>query len=159
MHAPNWAMTDEQWQELAEVEAVLDIVKFYTTAVQYERRPMAALGHPLRSRLLKQLRADAIPVVDLNNVTASSNVPRVHKPVATWSNLGKKCLRRAILEAERRFCGNDALEEGTEDNNNLNHGQPHLMDLQACAMMLDPRTVILTRTLTLNVVPVSLCTV
>lgn len=146
---PSWTLTMAEWQQLAEVEAVMRIVQFYTTAVQHEKVPMAALGHELRTRLLRELRADAISVIDLPNVTDSPIVPRVKKPVAEWSALGKRCLRRAKLEAERRFCGNKALDEGTEEDNQLNDAVPALTDMQGAAMLLDPRTIPLASALVL----------
>ena len=71
----SWDITRDEWEALAEVEAVLHIVKKFTTIVQTEKHFMAGLGHYVRDNLFEQLRAPTISVVDLDNITAASEVP------------------------------------------------------------------------------------
>ncbi len=58
--------------------------------------------------------------------------PRVNKDVIEFTVIGFKALQRAILETERRFCGNQTEE--------LNHNNVLLNDRLKMAMFLDLRT-------------------
>lgn len=128
--------TAGEWQAVAEVEAVLRIVQFHTTIVQTEKRPMAAFANIVRRNLLTQLRAKSLSVIDVVNVSSSPKVPRKDVAVDNLTAIGKMCLKRAQLEAERRFCGNI----GTEITDIS--GAPVVMTAwQDVAMLMDPRTV------------------
>ena len=131
----SFLMARSQWTELAEMEAVLTTVRFHTTIVQTEKTPMAAFAHEIRSNLLRQLRSENLAVVDLPNVAKERTLPRIQFPVLQLTALGRTCLLRAQLEAERRFCRN----EGTELTSIS--GAPAVFELwQQLPVLLDPRT-------------------
>jgi hypothetical protein len=130
-------MDQEQWLEVADVEAVLHVVKQYTTLVQTEKRPMAGFSRLIREGLLRNLRADTISVIDINAVTKAPAVPRVARPVANLTAVGATCRLRAQLEAERRFCGNAGVLL-TEINGN----DARFEKWQTLPALLDPRTLV-----------------
>jgi hypothetical protein len=67
------------------------------------------------------------------NATESPSLPVKKKPLYTWTAVGLKALRRAKLEAERRFCDSDS-EKPT--------GESVVLELRdKLKMLLDPRTV------------------
>ena len=59
-------------------------------------------------------------------------MPRVNKSVVEFTTIGFKALQRAILETERRLCGNNTEE--------VNNGKVTLNDREKMAMLLDLRT-------------------
>jgi hypothetical protein len=73
---------------------------------QTEKLYVHALSAPLHEKLLHDLRADTFDVVDLRRVSASPILPLRRKPKSHFSATGLECLLRAILEFERRYCGN-----------------------------------------------------
>ena len=58
--------------------------------------------------------------------------PHVNKDLVEFTAIGLKALQRAILDTERRFCGNQTKE--------LNHNNVLLNDRKKMAMLLDLRT-------------------
>ena len=46
-------------------------------------------------------------MIDIESWSAYSKVPRLEKDVHDMSEAGRICRKRAILETERRFFGND----------------------------------------------------
>jgi len=74
-----------------------------------------------------------VRLIDHANVQPKQpNLPRVSFPVAQLSLLGKECLGRATLEAERRYCGNTG--------ETLTGEAVVLSDYDLAAALLDPRT-------------------
>ena len=78
-------------------------------------------------------RGGTFKVADWKSVTASPVLPLVDKSGASFSAVGQVALQRAILEGERRFCGNK-----TEV---LTGAPVELTRRDKQAMLLDLRTV------------------
>ena len=72
-------------------------------------------------------------MVDLSSITASPNLPVLERPVEDFADMGKTCLQRATLEAERRHCGNSG--------DSLTGADVVATDRELLALLLDPRTV------------------
>ena len=80
---------------------------------------------------MTRLRDNKLGVVDMSNVT-KSKTPRVNVNVADLTQVGRTAKDRAILEGERRFCGNK-----TDDIS----GDAVIMNkMERVAMLLDLRT-------------------
>ncbi len=58
---------------------------------------------------MSRLRGDKLGVVDMPNVN-KRNTPRINVNVEDLSLVGRTARDRAILEVERRFCGNKTDE-------------------------------------------------
>ena len=85
----------------------------------------------IKQTTIIRLRNDNLAVVDLGKVT-KTKVNRVDMGMSTLSTVGKEARDRAILEGERRFCGNK-----TEDIT----GAPVVMNkMEMVSMLLDLRT-------------------
>ena len=93
---------------------------------------MTALGVLLKEQMMASLRAKSFEVVDLPRVSESAVLPRVHKLVADFTDVGKEARRRGTLEGERHYCGN-----GTEV---LTNAPVLLTDRDKIATVLDART-------------------
>ena len=128
-------LTAQEWLEIRDIEAVMAIVGRYTTVVQTEAAFMRAIGIVELHQLLASLRAQTIDVIDMENVTEANTEPRKSVRVDELSDVGKTCLKRAILEAERRFCGNTA-----ETIEGISGGGIHVALEDVQALLLDPRT-------------------
>jgi len=99
---------------------------------QTEKLYVHALCAPLHEKLLRDLRADSFDVVDLRRVSASPILPLRRKLKSSFTITGLECLGRAILEFERRYCGNK-----TEC---LQHNRLIYKYHEMLATMIDPRT-------------------
>ena len=64
-----WRITDDNWEALAEMEAVAKVITDVTTRVQTENSQMGAMGHLIHLRLLEQLRSSELLVLDLDNIS------------------------------------------------------------------------------------------
>ena len=136
-------LTDVQWQTAREFEAVLNQTKHLTTLAQKEKMfvgpyvPLvllkleAALKSNQRARALIAPRAfacwldhlacafvarRAVAIIKRDKVSAGSSVEHAREmcDVADMTPLGKECLKRALVEFQRRFCGKD-IEEPVSD--------------------------------------------
>ena len=86
------------WQQVREVEGILDLVRYLTTVAQYENYYMAAYGPVFKLNLYEKLRASTIDLVDLSLWDkARWHAPRISVNVNTLSDIGKEVRRRAIL--------------------------------------------------------------
>jgi len=74
---PGWPFKAEDWQGVAEFEAVLNCTKVTSTLAQREQGFMGAYTPLIKSLALTKLRADVVYVIDMPNVRASPNVPRL----------------------------------------------------------------------------------
>ena len=54
------------WQQVREVEGILDLVRYLTTVAQYENYYMAAYGPVFKLNLYEKLRASTIDLVDIS---------------------------------------------------------------------------------------------
>ncbi|KAJ1449317.1 hypothetical protein M885DRAFT_590501 [Pelagophyceae sp. CCMP2097] len=129
-----WKLTEEEWEATAEIEAVLRISGEVTATVQTETHYMGALGRCIHVDMLDKYHAESLLVIDLENLSSSNVLPR--KPKFTVDGLtaiGAETLRRAVLEAERRHCGN---------RTEVVNGSSGVVasDREYTAMLLDPRT-------------------
>lgn len=97
----------EQWQAVSEFEGILDIPKTMSTYAQSEAHFLGAYGPVLKKMTLKRLRKEEVAVIDLASVNATETEPkRKNVPELQLSETGRTALRRARLEAERRWCDN-----------------------------------------------------
>jgi hypothetical protein len=129
---PGWSFKAEDWQGVAEFEAVLNCTKVTSTLAQREKGFMGAYTPLIKSLALTKLRADVVYVIDMPNVRASPNVPRLPIKVEDLTYMGQTAKVRATLEGERRWCGNE-----TEDVTGapVNMGKHELL-----CTLLDKRT-------------------
>ena len=106
IHKPEWLLTPTQWRTGTEILALLAISADVATLSQTEKKYVTALLVPLKMRMMRRYRRDVLRVIVLNEVTASPSMPHVMTNVTDMTRAGKNARDRAILEGERRFCGN-----------------------------------------------------
>ena len=75
----NWELTDSEWQTIVEMEAVLRVIKDFSTIVQSEQFCLGGLGFIIRRNLLKSVRADSFDVIDLSNISPSKEITSMCK--------------------------------------------------------------------------------
>ena len=131
-HVPKWDLKIEDWSTMAEFEAVLNATRVTSTLSQIEKDYMAAFTMLIKSLCMKKLRAATLDVIDADRVGASPRVARRSVDVADLSEHGNTARVRALLEGERRWCGNTT--EGVL-NLPIEMGRHELL-----AMVLDKRT-------------------
>mmetsp|Transcript_35623 Transcript_35623/g.87622 ORF Transcript_35623/g.87622 Transcript_35623/m.87622 type:complete len:467 (-) Transcript_35623:497-1897(-) len=125
--------TTEMWMQIAEFEATLNCSKLTTTLCQTEVYYLSAFGHLIKTATIRALRANKFSVVVLSEVTRDPMLPRREKSLVDFTPVGRECVMRARLEAERRFCGNTTEEvDGTSQ---VAVGRTEMLSL-----LLDPRT-------------------
>ena len=114
-HSVNFNMSPADWQSMAEMEAVLNVTRKCSTLAQVEKGYMAAYTHLIKQDLLNTLRSGQLRVVKLEKVSADPKLEREVVEDTSMSDVGRECVRRAILEAERRW-GENTTEhlEGSE---------------------------------------------
>ena len=134
VHNKDWQLDDQEWESVVEFHAILGIGKWFTTFVQHERSMTTAFSVPMKRKLLEQLRGESIQVVDLDKVTDAPKLPTKTKLVSDMTEIGRECLERAKLEAERRFAGNKTEE--------LTNADVVLEKREGLSMLLDPRTLV-----------------
>ena len=136
-HPENWPDTHD-WKVAREFEGVLNVSRALTTIAQYESKYNAACGPVVKLMVYKNLNAPKIKVVDCNNWKLAPRAPRTELAITEMSELGKKCVKRATVEFERRFMGN---KEEAPFNLQLppRQGRLDVNDRQKVAMFLDPR--------------------
>lgn len=108
--ALSWKLSAQYWANIRYFEGIISIADKALKLVQHEAKFMGSLPSVLKIYLsiemLSKLRGDKLNVVSLEEVTASSKLPRVNLNVSDFTEVSQTCLLRAQLEAERRFCGN-----------------------------------------------------
>lgn len=87
-------------------EGILAIADKTVKLVQHERLFMGALSVMVKMEMLSKLRLPSISIVHLESVTASPRMLKCKVNVGELFSVSAECLRRARLEAERRYCGN-----------------------------------------------------
>lgn len=130
-----WAMTSEEWSALAEMEAVTKVVTDTTTLAQTENAQMGAMGYVIHCELLKRLRSDQFEVLNLAHIKKDRQ-ERHTVLVSDFTPVGRMCLKRARLEAERRLCGSKAVS--VDNVSGSIPVKPHKREILCLA--LDPRT-------------------
>ena len=97
---------------LRHMEGVLCIVRIFTTMSQCEKYIVRGIRPVCKVMLMNTLRADTILVLK-KDMLAKGKAERMQCPVEQLCDVGKQCLRRAIIEAEHRVCTNDT-RKGSE---------------------------------------------
>ena len=161
VHSLSWTLTDEQWADIKDFEAVGTITAvvtkvnargrfslccsyillFYDLTIclsiqlaQFESLFTGAYGPLILGATYKKLTATHISVIDGPNVTKQLPLPRISKAVLEFSPVSREMLRRTVLEFQRRYCGNTT--ETVVDGLNLVIG-----DRELVVTYLDLRTV------------------
>ena len=128
----NEKMNDREWDTAAELEACLYLTKPVSKLVQTEQHPVSAFRAVLLQDLLDGFRAPTLDVINLQEVGVSPRLPRIKVAEGTLTIVGKTCKDRCLLEAERRFAGNDSEE--------LTGADVEINDNDGLCTLLDPRT-------------------
>ena len=130
--SPTWKLHGD-WDTIAEFESVLHVTKMATSLAQIEKDYAGAYAGIIKRAVLNTLRKDEMAVIDLDKVSPDMVRPvRYMKKVRNFTERGKTCLTRAIVEALRRWCKVDT-EVPTDDN-------VHFSDRELIAAVLDLRT-------------------
>ena len=106
IHKHRWMFSDDEWRAHAEFEGVLHLTQISSTEAQYKKLFLGAYAALIKAVTLHRLREDAIPVLRYDDMTDSLNLVRPPMRVSDFTATGRKCLERARLEGERRFCNN-----------------------------------------------------
>ena len=131
VHTVTWTLTDEQWDDIRDFEAVGTITAVVTKVnargtstccscvllltcficllvqlAQFESLYTGAYGPLILGATYRKLTATHISVIDAPNVTKKLPVPRTAKAVSELSTISQEMLRRTVLEFQRRYCGN-----------------------------------------------------
>ena len=126
-------ISEKDWNLIGEFEAVLNVTKIVSTLSQYESLYTGAFKTLLKISIFHRLRSGKLQVVDINQVTKSPTVIRTWININELSDVGEECVRRCLLEGERRWCGNK-----TEI---LNNSAPVIGHRELLSTLLDIRTV------------------
>ena len=129
---PFVALSDTEWKSTTEAEAVMNVTQAVSKLSQTEKKFTAAFGYAMKKTAMAKLRATKMSVVKLAEVNSKPSLPREDVDVSTFTDVGKETLRRAALEAERRFCGNRTEE--------LQYGDVEMSLADQLSALLDPRT-------------------
>lgn len=129
----DWSLDTKDWDNVRFFEGILSVAGKAFKIVQHEKVFLGSLACVVKMDLLKRLRKNSIAVVDIEAVTASSRMPRKEMLESDLSDVARECLKRARLEAERRYCGNES-----ED---LTNGEFRPSNRELGATLLGLRTV------------------
>ena len=131
-NSPVAKVTSADYCVLAQLEAIMRTSATCAVLDQSEKYFVKAIGFPLHMRMLEQLRAETLSVIDLSAVTESPHLVRRDMAVTQLTGIALEARLRATREAERRHCGSKT-EEIT--------GAHVVMSASAeLATLLDPRT-------------------
>ena len=114
---------------------MLNVSKDVCTIAQNETLLNSAFGPVMKKILYKKLKVTEMEMIDVATWGKSSRAPRKLVKVNTWSRNGRECRRRATLECERRFFGND-----TESLLAANDTRLRLSNREKAVLVLDKRT-------------------
>mmetsp|Transcript_17236 Transcript_17236/g.53587 ORF Transcript_17236/g.53587 Transcript_17236/m.53587 type:complete len:466 (-) Transcript_17236:97-1494(-) len=109
-------LSDEQRQTARGFEAVLNQTKHLTTLAQKEKMCVGPHVPLVLLKLEAALKSNQLAIIKRDKVSAGSSVEHAREmcDVADMTPLGKECLKRALVEFQRRFCGKD-IEEPVSD--------------------------------------------
>ena len=127
-----WTAPSKFWHGVAEFEAILYVSQKTSKLSQIEQYFCSAYFVLIKALTLNALRGKSLPVVDLTKPTTNPILPRAPKKYDDFSEAGRTCWQRALLECERRFCGNV-----TED---IDEAPLVMSDREKISMLLDLRT-------------------
>ena len=86
--------------------------------------------------LYKKFNSDTMGMIDVRNWGKITKSPRVRVDIATWSDKGRECKERALLECERIFFGNrpeDVLGDASKIQFKDREKAALVLDKQTCA--------------------------
>ena len=101
---------------MAEVEATLNVTKITTTLAQHEQLFSGAFSSLIKGTTMRGLRASQLSVIDLSRVDKKPFLIRKWVDVADLTEIGATARKRALLEGERRFCGNKTEVASSDDH-------------------------------------------
>ena len=101
-------LSDVDWIFYGEAEAILRASKIMVTLVQTETKLIAAFAPIIRKKLHDAFTSDTMDLIYDRDWTDQAHPPRVSMDVNNFSDGGRACRRRALLETERRFFGNES---------------------------------------------------
>ena len=81
---------------------MLNVSKLGATLMQTEKFFVGAYASFVKRTILEKLRAGKMGIINLGKVT-SKRTPRVGRRVSKFSTVGRRCLERAKLRAERQY--------------------------------------------------------
>lgn len=103
-------MSPEDWNAVAEIEGILNVTAFATTISQSEKKMIRAYRIFVKQQVLNELRKGCVEVYELdsseNSFGLHSEAKRVQRTASELTDIGRQTLKRAQLEAERRWTGN-----------------------------------------------------
>ena len=108
-------LDDDDWQFCLEAEAILKSSKVMVILVQTEKKFIAAFGPVMRKNLHNEYTSNTMYLIHLDEWKDQIHPPRRQVPVDDFSDNGRECRKRALLEVERRFFGNNTEEVFEED--------------------------------------------
>ena len=124
------------------MEGVIRLQKRLTTLSQNETKLNAAYGPVVKQQTRADLTADNIELIDTETWITYKTPKRVEVNVNDMSDAGRVCRKRAILETERRFFGNNTENTFEEQGLQLEdiQGKVEMSDRELDVLLLDPRT-------------------
>ena len=126
-------LDDNDIEPMIEIESILVITRTTTIVGQCEQYFMGAIGVLAKTFCLEMLRHDSVLVLNSKELDKGKMVRDI-KQASGFTTIGQTCKHRAILEAERRWCGNVS-------DDTLNDEPPIWSNDQKAAAVLDPRVV------------------
>lgn len=127
------ALSVDQFREIGDIEAVLNITQALTLFAQHEKNYTAALSPLAKSGTLRMLRMPYTSIIDQNARHLPGVLVRKEVPDSEMTLVGQECKRRALIAMERRFAGSE-IEAPNPD------AKIEFSDRQLLAMLFDPRT-------------------
>ena len=109
-NSPVAKVTSADYFALAQLEAIMRTSAICAVLGQSEQYFVKAIGFPLHMRMLEQLRAGTLSVIDLSAVTESPHLVRRDMAVTQLTGIALEARLRATREAERRHCGSKTEE-------------------------------------------------
>jgi hypothetical protein len=133
------ALTKEDLESLAELEALMGISQAWVVVAQYEKNFLGAFSGLIQDTMIREFSSDTLRMLSLQEITAShtdNSLPHKTKKVSELTAIGKTARDRAILECQRRFCGTQNRTEEIKENIKVEISEREMM-----ARMVDPRIV------------------
>ena len=86
---PNATLPDiDSWVTLSEITSIMKISSSHVTFVQYEKLYTSALGYLHKVYIMDEYRKKEHEIVDLDKVTAATQLPTMTKKVAQFTPVG-----------------------------------------------------------------------
>ena len=133
-------LTVGEWKSVLEFEAALRETSCLTTTCQNEEKLNSACGPVMRGHMHDHLSSDTMTCIDVDNWSAKkelTHLTRSEVRVHAFTEAGKICLQRALLETDRR-CFNNKNEIAFAENHQ--EIKTNLTKREKATLALDPRT-------------------